>query len=166
MRLFYLHPMEHLWAPWRNLYVKDSRRNEGNIFARIAQGSDDEAHFVLARGKSCFALLNVYPYNTAHLMIIPYRETGALEDLADDELLEVMTMLKRMKAAVTAAFHPDGFNVGINLGAAAGAGIDQHLHVHLVPRWRNDANFMTTTAETRVHPSDLASVYAAIKKAL
>ncbi len=75
-------------------------------------------------------------------------------------------MLKRMKAAVTAAFHPHGFNVGINLGAAAGAGIDQHLHIHLVPRWRNDANFMTTTAETRVHPNDLASVYAAIKKQL
>ena len=99
-------------------------------------------------------------------MILPYRETGALEDLCDDETLEMMTMLKRMKAAVTAAFQPDGFNVGINLGAAAGAGIDQHLHMHLVPRWRNDANFMTTTAETRVHPNDLATTYAAIKKQL
>jgi ATP adenylyltransferase len=158
--------MEHLWAPWRNLYVKDSRKHEGNIFAEIAQGSDDEAHFVLARGKSCFAILNLYPYNTAHLMVIPYRETGALEELSDDELLEMMTMLKRMKAAVTVAFQPQGFNVGINLGSAAGAGIDQHLHIHLVPRWRNDANFMTTTAETRVHPSDLASVYAQIKKQL
>ena len=89
-----------------------------------------------------------------------------LEDLSDDELLELMTMLKRMKAAVTAAFNPQGFNVGINLGAAAGAGIDQHLHIHLVPRWRGDANFMTVTAETRVHPTDLASIYAAIKKQL
>jgi ATP adenylyltransferase len=158
--------MEHLWAPWRNLYVKDTHRNEGNIFARIAQGSNDEEHFVLARGKSCFAILNLYPYNTGHLMVIPYRETGALEDLGDDELIEMMTMLKRMKAALTAAFQPHGFNVGINLGAAAGAGIDQHLHIHLVPRWPNDANFMTTTAETRVHPSDLAGVYAAIKKHL
>ena len=158
--------MEHLWAPWRNLYVKDSHKNEENIFAGIAQGSDDEAHYVLARGKSCFAILNIYPYNTAHLLVIPYRSTGALEDLSDDETLELMTMLKRMKAAVTAAFNPQGFNVGINLGAAAGAGIDQHLHIHLVPRWRGDANFMTVTAETRVHPTDLVSVYAAIKKHL
>jgi ATP adenylyltransferase len=158
--------MEHLWAPWRNLYVKDSGKHEGNIFARIAQGTDDESNYVLARGKSSFVVLNVYPYNTGHLMVIPYRETGALEDLSDDEMLEMMTLLKRMKAAVTAAFQPHGFNVGINLGAAAGAGIDQHLHMHLVPRWRGDCNFMTTTAETRVHPSDLATVYAAIKKQL
>ena len=158
--------MEHLWAPWRNLYVKDSAKHEGNIFARIAQSSDDETNFVLARGKSCFAVLNVYPYNTGHLMVIPYRETGALEDLADDETLEMMTMLKRMKAAITAAFRPDGFNVGLNLGTAAGAGIEKHLHIHLVPRWRGDANFMSTTAETRVHPTDLPTVYAVIKKQL
>jgi len=158
--------MEHLWAPWRNLYVKDDRKSEGDIFAEIARSSDDETNHVLARGKSCFAVLNVYPYNTAHLMVVPYRATGALEDLSDDETLELMAMLKQMKAAVTAAFQPHGFNVGINLGAAAGAGIEQHLHIHLVPRWRGDSNFMTTTAETRVHPTDLASVYAAIRKQL
>ena len=158
--------MEHLWAPWRNLYVKDGTKHEGNIFARIAQGADDETNYVLARGKASFAILNVYPYNTGHLMIIPYRETGALEDLSDDETLEMMTLLKRLKAAVTAAFRPDGFNIGLNLGAAAGAGIDQHLHIHLVPRWRGDANFMSTTAETRVHPTDLPTVYAAIRKQL
>ena len=158
--------MEHLWAPWRNTYVKDDTKHEGNIFARIAHGTDDETNFVLARGKACFAILNVYPYNTGHLMILPYRQTGALEDLSDDETLEMMTMLKRMKAAITTAFRPDGFNIGINLGAAAGAGIEQHLHIHLVPRWRNDANFMTTTAETRIHPSDLPSVYAAIRRQL
>jgi ATP adenylyltransferase len=158
--------MEHLWAPWRNLYVQDPQKISRNVFARIAQSSDDEANHVLARGKCCFAVLNVYPYNSGHLMIIPYREIAALEELSDDETLEMMTMLKRMKAAITAAFRPDGFNVGINLGAAAGAGIEQHLHIHLVPRWRNDANFMTTTAETRIHPSDLPSVFAAIKKQL
>jgi ATP adenylyltransferase len=158
--------MEHLWAPWRSSYVKDNHKSEGNVFAEIARSSDDETNYVLARGKSCFALLNVYPYNTAHLMVVPYRPTGALEDLSDDEMLEIMTMLKRMKAAVTAAFQPQGFNVGINLGAAAGAGIDQHLHVHLVPRWRGDSNFMTTTAGTRVHPNDLTGVYAAIRQQL
>jgi ATP adenylyltransferase len=158
--------MEHLWAPWRNLYVKHPQDPKADVFAEIAQSSDDEAHFVLARGKSCFAVLNIYPYNTAHLMVVPYRSTGDLDDLSDDELLELMTMLKRMKAAVTAAFSPHGFNVGINIGSAAGAGIASHLHVHLVPRWRGDANFTTTTAETRVHPIDLATVYAALKKQL
>jgi ATP adenylyltransferase len=166
MAFLYLLHMEHLWAPWRNTYVKDGAKHEGDTFTRIAQGTDDEAHYVLTRGKACFALLNLYPYNTGHLLVLPYRQTGALEDLSDDETLEMWTMVKRLKAALTAAFRPDGFNIGINLGAAAGAGIEQHLHVHLVPRWRNDANFMTITAETRVHPNDLAGIYAAIKKQL
>jgi ATP adenylyltransferase len=158
--------MEHLWAPWRNLYVKHPQETKGDVFAQIAQSTDDDVNYVLARGKSCYAVLNLYPYNTAHLMIVPYRATGDLDDLGDDELLELMTLLKRMKAAVTAAYGPHGFNVGINIGAAGGAGIAEHLHIHLVPRWRGDANFMTTTAETRVHPSDLPSVYATIKKHL
>ena len=157
--------MEHLWAPWRNLYVKHPQeKKDGDVFAEIAQSSDDETNLVLARGKSCFALLNLYPYNTAHLMVVPYRATGDLDELGDDELLELMTMLRRMKAAVTAALEPHGFNVGINIGAAAGAGIASHLHIHLVPRWRGDANFMTTTAETRVHPSDLSQVYRMIRE--
>ncbi|MCE0498870.1 MAG: HIT domain-containing protein [Methylacidiphilales bacterium] len=158
--------MEHLWASWRNLYVTQPSEARGDVFAEIARSSDDQANHVLARGKSCFAVLNLYPYNTAHLMIVPYRAVPDLEDLSDDELLELMTMLKQMKAAVTAAFHPHGFNVGINLGIAAGAGIEQHLHVHLVPRWRGDANFMTVTAGTRVHPNDLETIYATLKKVL
>jgi ATP adenylyltransferase len=158
--------MEHLWAPWRNLYVGHPQGNKGNVFADIAQSSDDEANLVLARGKTCFALLNLYPYNTAHLMVVPYRATGDLDELDDAELLELMTMLRRMKQAVTAALHPHGFNVGINIGAAGGAGIAEHLHIHLVPRWRGDSNFMTTTAETRVHPSDLTQVYRLIREKL
>ena len=125
--------MEHLWAPWRNLYVKDSQRHEGNVFARIGQGSDDEAHFVLARGKSCFSLLNIYPYNTGHLMILPYRETGALEDLGDDEMLEMMTMLKRMKAAAEKrkrhdcfANFCDGLDGFIDRGGATIDGLEVH----------------------------------------
>jgi ATP adenylyltransferase len=164
MRL--LEGMEHLWAPWRNLYVSHPPGTMGDVFTEIARSSDDQANHVLARGKSCFAVLNLYPYGTGHLMVVPYRATADLDDLGDDELLELMTMIKTMKAALTAAFHPHGFNVGINIGAAAGAGIAEHLHVHLVPRWRADANFMTTTAQTRVHPTDLDSVYSAIRKHL
>jgi ATP adenylyltransferase len=158
--------MEHLWAPWRNLYVSQTAGTPGDVFAEIARGSEDEANHVLARGKSCFALLNRYPYAAGHLMVVPYRAVTDLDELGDDELLELMTMLRRMQAALKATLHPHGFNVGINIGAAAGAGIESHLHVHLVPRWRNDANFMTTVAQTRVHPSDLGQVYAEIKKAL
>jgi len=159
--------MEHLWAPWRNPYVRHTQeKKEGNIFAEIAQSGDDEANYVLARGKTCFALLNAYPYITAHLMVVPYRATGDLDDLDDTELLELMTMLRRMKQAVTEAVHPHGFNVGINIGAAGGAGIAEHLHIHLVPRWNGDSNFMTTTAETRVHPSDLAGTYKLIRAKL
>jgi ATP adenylyltransferase len=158
--------MEHLWAPWRNPYVGRPEEKKGDVFAQIAQSSDDEANYVLARGKTCFALLNLYPYNTAHLMVVPYRNTGDIDELDETELLELMTMLRRMKQAVTEAFHPHGFNVGINIGAAAGAGIAEHLHVHLVPRWRGDSNFMTTTAETRVHPSELGNVYRMIRERL
>lgn len=158
--------MEHLWAPWRNPYVRHGEKKEGNIFAEIAQGTDDAANYVLARGKTCFALLNAFPYTTAHLMVVPYRATGDLDDLDDTELLELMTMLRRMKKAVSEAVHPHGFNVGINIGAASGAGIAEHLHVHLVPRWNGDSNFMTTTAETRVHPSDLPGVYQLLRAKL
>jgi ATP adenylyltransferase len=158
--------MEHLWAPWRNQYVTNQTGNHGRIFADIAQSSEDEQHFVLARGKTCFALLNCFPYNTGHLLVVPYRLVAQLEDLSDAETLEMMALIKRLKAALTAAFHPDGFNLGINLGAAAGAGIAEHLHIHLVPRWHHDANFMTTTAGTRIHPADLPSVYRSIKQKL
>ena len=163
MQLPYDAAMEHLWAPWRNTYVKHPQERKGNIFAEIARGSDDEANFVLARAKSCFALLNLYPYNTAHLMVVPYRATGVLEDLSEAELMELMSMLMRMKAAVTAAFNPQGFNVGINLGAAGGAGIEEHLHIHLVPRWRGDANFMTSIGQTRIIPELLVDTYTKLK---
>lgn len=158
--------MEHLWAPWRNLYVGQIAGAIGDVFAEIARSSDDEANHVLARGKSCFAVLNIYPYATGHLMVVPYRAVQDIDDLSDDEMLELMSMLKQMKAAVTKAYQPHGFNIGINIGAAAGAGIESHLHVHLVPRWRNDSNFMSTVAQTRVHPTDLGSVYKEIRKAM
>jgi len=157
--------MEHLWAPWRGNYVTSSA-SKATLFADIGQSDKDQENFVLARGKCCYALLNLFPYNTGHLMVVPYRAISQLEDLADEELLELMTLLRTMKAAVAEAFKPQGYNIGINLGAVAGAGIVEHLHVHLVPRWKGDANFMTTTAETRVHPSDLPQVYAVLKRIL
>ncbi len=162
--------MEHLWAPWRNLYVTRPGESEDGpieeLFTRIAQSSDDEANLVLARGRSCFALLNRYPYNAGHLMVVPYTRAADLDALSEQEQLELLQTLIKMKAALTKALRPDGFNIGINLGAAAGAGVAGHLHVHVVPRWEHDSNFMTTTAGTRVHPSDLAAVHRQLKEAL
>lgn len=158
--------MEHLWAPWRKAYVQTTAGTSTDIFAEIARSTEDETNHVLLRGKACFAVLNAYPYNTGHCLVIPYKVTGEIEDLAEEELHETLAVLKRMKAAITAAFQPHGFNVGLNLGAAAGAGIAHHLHWHLVPRWRQDSNFMTTTADTRIHPSDLAEVYRVLRSQL
>ncbi|MEZ0297039.1 MAG: HIT domain-containing protein [Candidatus Methylacidiphilales bacterium] len=160
--------MEHLWAPWRNTYISkvSEPASLAEVFSRIAQSSNDDEHFVLLRAKSFFSLLNLYPYNLGHLMIVPYRATGNLEDLSEEEMLEMMQLTVRMKAALTKAFSPHGFNVGLNLGSAAGAGISEHLHLHLVPRWRHDANFMTAIADTRVHPGDLQNVYKKLKEAL
>jgi ATP adenylyltransferase len=161
--------MDQLWSPWRAEYITKSpkeKEEDGHIFERIAQSSEDEKHYVLLRRKTCFALLNTYPYNAGHLMVVPYRRVASIDDLTDTEWAEIGSMLKELKAALTAAFQPHGFNIGINLGAAAGAGIADHLHVHLVPRWDHDANFMTTTAQTRVHPNDLPNVYQQVRKHL
>lgn len=160
--------MEHLWAPWRKAYVQDSTTPRGEVFARLAQApaSDDAANHIVWRGKACFAVLNRYPYNTGHALIVPYRVVADLEQLSEDELHECLSGLKRIKAAVTAAFQPHGFNVGLNLGSAAGAGIEQHLHWHLVPRWNGDSNFMTSTANARVHPNDLDTVHKLVVEKL
>lgn len=158
--------MEHLWAPWRNSYVSKQHGPDAELFARIGQSSDDAANHIVARSKSCFAVLNAYPYNAGHLMIVPYRKLSQIEDLTDEEWLDLITLLKRVKAALTELMHPHGFNIGFNLGAAAGAGIIEHIHLHLVPRWNNDANFMTATGNTRVHPNDLDTLYRQIKELL
>jgi ATP adenylyltransferase len=161
--------MEHLWAPWRNSYIgtmgKDSVSQE-NLFLEIGQSSQDEANHVIHRSKSCYALLNRFPYNTAHLMVIPYRKAKELEGLSTDEQMDLWSTVQAMIHAIRACYQPQGFNIGLNIGAAAGAGIPDHLHIHLVPRWAGDANFMTTTAETRVHPSDLDTIYRDLKSKL
>jgi ATP adenylyltransferase len=153
--------MEHLWAPWRKAYVQDPAARRGEVFARLAHApaSDDAVNHIIWRGKACFAVLNRFPYTTGHTLIVPYRTVADLEDLGEAELLECLTGLIRIKAALTAAFNAQGFNIGLNLGAASGAGIEQHLHWHIVPRWNGDANFMTATADVRVHPSDLDEVH-------
>ena len=160
--------MEALHAPWRIEYILGPKTEPGggSIFTRIAQSSDDEANLVIARGRSCFAMLNNYPYNGGHLMVIPYREVPDFDDLLDDELLELMKFTRRCQHALRKAMQPQGFNIGVNLGRAAGAGIQEHLHIHVVPRWTGDCNFMPVIANTAVVPEALKETAAKLRAAL
>lgn len=149
--------MEALHAPWRIGYILAPKppRDDASVFTRMAQSSDDEKNLLVAREKSCFACLNRYPYNGGHILVLPYRQVPDLDDLTDDELLDLMKLVRRCKAALTQVMKPDGFNVGLNLGKVAGAGIGEHLHFHIVPRWIGDTNFMPVLGSTTVLPEAL-----------
>ncbi len=160
--------MEALHAPWRIKYILGPKRADGNasIFSAIAQSSDDEANHVIARGKTCFAVMNNHPYNAGHLMIVPYREVPDLTDLTEDELLELMQLCRRCQSALRSTMNPGGFNIGLNLGQAAGAGIEEHLHLHVVPRWDGDINFMPALGQTAVIPEAVSETAAKLRSAL
>jgi len=149
--------MERLWSPWRLAYVTGaSAETAGCVFCNASEaraaGADD---LVLFRGRTCFAVLNLYPYNSGHLMVAPHRHVGSLHATTPAEREELMHLTRHAEMALLEAYTPQGFNVGINLGRSAGAGVLDHLHVHVVPRWNGDTNFMTVAAETRVLPEDL-----------
>lgn len=160
--------MEALHAPWRIEYILGPKKETdgGSIFTRIAQSSDDEANLVIARGRTCYAMLNNFPYNGGHLMVIPYREVPNFDDLLDNELLELMKLTRRCQHALGKAMQPHGFNIGVNLGKVAGAGIQEHLHIHIVPRWTGDTNFMPVIANTNVVPEALKETAAKLRAAL
>lgn len=160
--------MEPLHAPWRINYILGPKpaSADGSLFTRIAQSSDDEANFILVRERTCFAVLNTYPYNGGHLLIVPYKETPNLDGLTDEEMTDLMKLTRRCQNALTQVMKPDGFNVGINFGKAAGAGIEQHLHLHVVPRWNGDTNFMPVIGSTTVLPEALAELAAKLRVAL
>ena len=156
--------MDSLHAPWRIEYILSPKPEaRTGLFARIAQSSDDEANFVVARDRTCFALLNRYPYNGGHLMIVPYKEVADLNGLTDEETAGLWKLVRRCVNALTAVMKPDGFNVGINLGKVAGAGILEHLHIHVVPRWNGDTNFMPVIAGTGVVPDALREIAAKLR---
>lgn len=161
--------MEALHAPWRIHYIlgpKAPSDGGGSIFTQIAQANDDEANHVITRGRTCFAMLNNFPYNGGHLMVIPYREVPDFSDLTDGELLEMMHMVRRCQQALTRTMGPHGFNIGVNLGKVAGAGIQEHLHIHIVPRWSGDVNFMPVIANTMVLPEALKETAAKLRAAI
>ncbi len=146
-------------------YVSETGGGDGCVFcAHLAEG-DDEAARILFRGESAFVILNAFPYNTGHLMVAPLRHTGELLELGAGERAELMELASRSTSIIRAAMGAQGFNVGINIGEAAGAGIPGHLHVHVVPRWGGDTNFMTTIGETKVLPEMIADTYAKLRPA-
>jgi ATP adenylyltransferase len=148
-----------LWAPWRSRLFRKRPRG-ACIFCAARRSRRDRAHHVIARGRWVFALLNRFPYNNGHVMIAPYRHVGALEALRPDEWAESLAMSQRLISRLRRALRPDGFNLGVNLGRVAGAGIPGHLHLHLVPRWQGDTNFMPVIAQTKVISQSLDEVYA------
>ena len=159
--------MESLHAPWRIEYILSPKpKLDESIFTRIAQSLDDVDNYVIARDRSCFAVLNRYPYNGGHLMAVPYKQVSDLNGLTDDELADLWKLTRRCINALTAVMKPDGFNVGINLGKVAGAGIVEHLHIHVVPRWGGDTNFMPVIASTGVVPEALKDVAAKLRAEL
>lgn len=157
---------EHLWAPWRLRYIEatdQSPKQGGCIFVDLPAENEDEKNLILCRGKHAFVIMNRYPYTNGHLMVAPYRHTADLEELNDDELLEINQLVVRCTRWIKAAFRAQGFNIGVNLGQAAGAGIPDHVHWHILPRWAGDTNFMTTVGGVRVHPVSLEEAYCRIR---
>ncbi len=153
--------MSILWAPWRMSYVRSHSQQPviGCVFCDKAAGAQDRDELILLRGRHNYLMMNLYPYNNGHLLIAPYVHKPSLEDLPTETLTEMMMMANQALAALREALKPHGFNLGINLGAVAGAGVAEHIHMHIVPRWGADTNYMTVTGGTRVIPESLQVTY-------
>ena len=141
--------MDYMWAPWRMEYILSSKP-AGCIFCDKPQQNTDRENLILYRGETCFVIMNYYPYNNGHLLIVPYRHISNLEDLTTQEQAEIMSVLAKSNEIIKETMNPDGLNIGMNLGKVAGAGIDDHLHFHIVPRWNGDTNFMPVLGHTKV----------------
>ncbi len=151
--------MDQLWAPWRHTFLTRKRARRC-VFCAAKRGGADRLRRVVARGRDAFALLNLYPYTNGHLLVAPYRHVGTLEQLTDEEWTELGRLTRRLVTRVRVALRPHGFNIGVNLGRVAGAGIPGHLHLHIVPRWQGDTNFMPVVSGTRILSQSLDRLYA------
>lgn len=157
--------MDHLWSPWRMEYITGLKTDVCVFCAKLAPGNEAAEH-VLLRGRTAYVTLNRYPYNNGHLLVVPYAHVPSLENLAAESLAEMMLLVNQGLAALRSAMKPDGFNVGVNLGKAAGAGIEAHVHIHVVPRWYGDTSFMSAVGETRTIPETLDRTYQRLQAAL
>jgi ATP adenylyltransferase len=156
--------MDHIWSPWRYKYIASADQHEGCVLCRIERERKDAENYVVHRARLNFILLNLFPYTSGHLMIVPYEHQASLAAIDEATTTEMMELAKRAQNALEAEYHPDGFNIGMNLGRSAGAGIADHLHMHVVPRWSGDANFVSVVGETRVLPEDLTTTCEKLKR--
>jgi ATP adenylyltransferase len=157
--------MDYLWTPWRFRYMESAGKTDRCIFCDLLKVGDEKARIVL-RGELNFIILNSFPYTSGHVMIVPYEHVADLKDCKPEALAEMMRLAQRIERALAAEYKPEGFNLGMNLGRAAGAGIAGHLHLHVLPRWSGDSSFITTVAETRVVPEELDTTFEKLRRAL
>ena len=153
--------MERIFAPWRIRYI-EAPKYEGCIFCDFPKENRDEERLIVYRGEKCFIILNNYPYNPGHVMVAPYRHFKEIEDISDDEAMELIELTKKAVKVIKKVMKPDGFNIGANMGKTAGAGIDDHFHSHIVPRWQGDTNYVPVLGDTRVVPQALAETYKSL----
>ena len=159
--------MKKLYSPWRSAYIdtfKTEKKVKGCLFCRMAKQHDDESNLIVHRARHSFVVMNLYPYNSGHLMVVPMRHTRTLEKLSALELREAFDLVKRSIAALTKVSKPHGYNIGINIGRVAGAGIEDHVHIHIVPRWNGDTNFMPVLGETKIISEDLKESWSKLMR--
>jgi ATP adenylyltransferase len=156
--------MDQLWAPWRMPYILEKDPEPGCLFCRLAAEDRDEENYVVYRGPQSFVMLNLYPYNSGHLMVVPFLHTGRLEEIHPNIGAEVFTVTQLAVSVLDEVMAPEGYNVGVNQGPVAGAGIKDHIHVHVVPRWNGDTNYMPVLADTKVLPEALAATAAKVRE--
>jgi ATP adenylyltransferase len=163
--------MERLWSPWRSAYMETFKKPKKtprgrSVFTQALLAKDDDARFIVLRRGLCFVIMNLYPYNSGHLMVVPYRQVGDLRDLTGEELSEMMDAVRLSMRALDEVMSPQGYNVGVNIGRAAGAGVDGHVHIHVVPRWNGDTNFMPVLGDTKVISEDMRKTLLKLRKAM
>ncbi|MGO9642451.1 MAG: HIT family protein [Candidatus Acidiferrales bacterium] len=158
--------MDYLWTPWRYRYIVQAGKHDSCVFCDALAAGDDAAHFIILRAKKNYIILNRFPYTTGHVMVVPFAHLPELRDCDPETLGEMMALAQRVQLALESVYHPEGYNLGMNLGRCAGAGVQGHLHLHVLPRWSGDANFMTTVSETRVEPEELSTTYEKLRGAL
>lgn len=155
--------MDYLWTPWRYTYIKSADDVQGCIFCDKPKENDDEKNLIVYRGQKCFIILNAFPYTNGHIMIVPFAHEDQLQTLDSATANEMMALTQKAEGVLRGLYRPEGINLGMNIGRAAGAGVAGHIHMHVLPRWTADANFMSVIGETRVLPEDLATTYKRMK---